>query len=260
MPAGPILTTWGDYTPLHGVAHALKVLPRRKTESGTMTQKNPAAEPEVNWDELRPQLTKLALELGPLVVFFFVNAKGEDLLAGNAQLSAWFGGQAIVFATAVFMVAMAISLLLSWIILKKVAVMPLVTGVVVLVFGSLTLYFQDPAFIMVKPTITNVLFGSVLLGGLLFRQSLLKYVFGEVYKLQPRGWFVLTLRWGLFFFVLAALNEILWRNFPADVWVAFKVWGIMPLTILFSILQVPTLNRYAPPAEPAHVPPIIATD
>ena len=198
------------------------------------------AEPEMNWDELRPQIIKLVLELGPLVVFFIVNGRADIFLA-----TAWFMG------------AMVVSLLASWLILRKVAVMPLVTGAVVLVFGGLTLWLQDDTFIKMKPTITNSLFAGVLLGGLLFRQSLLKYVFGDVYKLLPRGWFVLTLRWGLFFLVLAVANEILWRNFSTDVWVAFKVWGIMPLTILFSLAQLPTLSKYAPPAEPAHVPPIV---
>ena len=198
------------------------------------------AEPEMNWDELRPQIIKLVLELGPLVVFFIVNGRADIFMA-----TAWFMG------------AMVVSLLASWLILRKVAVMPLVTGAVVLVFGGLTLWLQDDTFIKMKPTITNSLFAGVLLGGLLFRQSLLKYVFGDVYKLLPRGWFVLTLRWGLFFLVLAVANEILWRNFSTDVWVAFKVWGIMPLTILFSVLQLPTLSKYAPPAEPAHVPPIV---
>lgn len=204
---------------------------------------------EPNWSELRPQLTKLILELGPLVVFFIVNAKGEDLLASNPTLSSWFGGQPIIFATGVFMFAMSVSLLLSWLILKKIAVMPLVTAVVVLIFGSLTLYFQDSTFIKMKPTITNLLFAATLLGGLVFGQSLLKYVFGDVYKLQPKGWMVLTLRWGLFFLVLAALNEIVWRNFSDDVWVSFKVWGIMPLTVIFSMFQLPVLTKYAP--EPA---------
>jgi intracellular septation protein len=220
-----------------------------------MTEK--AAEPEINWDELRPQLIKMALELGPLVTFFLANARGEDVLAGNATLNTWFGGQAIIFATAVFMAAMAISLLLSWLLLKKIAVMPLVTGVVVLIFGSLTLYFQDPVFIMIKPTITNSLFGGVLLGGLLFGQSLLKYVFGDVYKLQPEGWSKLTLNWGLFFFALAIINEVLWRNFSSDVWINFKTWGVMPLTVLFSISQLSLLSKYAPPNEPKHVPPIV---
>lgn len=190
---------------------------------------------QINWDELRPQLIKIALELGPLVVFFMVNA--------NADIFA---------ATAWFMGAMVLSLALSWFILRRVAVMPLVTGVVVLIFGSLTLYLQDDTFIKMKPTIVNSLFGGVLLGGLLFGQSLLRHVFGDVYKLKPEGWLVLTLRWGIFFFVLAALNEIIWRNFSTDLWVAFKVWGIMPLTVIFSMLQLPVLSKYTPePAKPA---------
>jgi intracellular septation protein len=132
----------------------------------------------------------------------------------------------------------------------------LITGVVVLVFGGLTLWLQDDTFIKMKPTITNLLFGSVLLGGLLFGQSLLKYVFGDVYKLKPEGWLILTMRWGIFFFALAIINEILWRNFSTDVWVAFKVWGIMPLTVIFSMFQLPVLTNDAPAAEPEPVPPL----
>jgi intracellular septation protein len=143
--------------------------------------------------------------------------------------------------------------------------MPLVTGVVVLIFGGLTLWFQDATFIKMKPTIVNSLFGVVLLGGLLFGHSLLRYVFGDVYKLKDRGWWILTWRWGLFFFVLAVLNEVVWRgadNLIADpkeandLWVAFKVWGIMPLTVVFSMFQLGVLKDYAPDPEPATpVPP-----
>jgi len=199
------------------------------------------AEPELHWDELRPQLTKLALELGPLVLFFIVNGRAD-----------------IFVATAWFMAAMVVSLLLSWLILKRVAVMPLVTGAVVLVFGGLTLWLQDDTFIKMKPTITNLLFGGTLLGGLVFGQSLLRYVFGDVYKLKPEGWWRLTLNWGVFFFVLAVLNEVVWRNFSTDLWVAFKVWGIMPLTVVFSLTQVPLLNKYAPAPEPAETDPVAA--
>lgn len=183
---------------------------------------------EMNWDELRPQIVKLALELGPLVIFFIMNGRAD-----------------IFTATAWFMGAMVVSLALSWIILKRIAVMPLVTGVVVLVFGTLTLWLHDDTFIKLKPTITNVLFGSVLLGGLLAGHSLLRYVFGDVYRLREKGWSTLTLRWGLFFFALAVVNEIVWRNFSTDFWVAFKVWGIMPVTMVFAMAQVPVLNRYS---------------
>lgn len=218
---------------------------------------------DVSWAELKAPLIRLGLELGPLIVFFAVNAFGERWLDASPLLSSWFS-QPIIFATAVFMVAMTISLLLSWLLLKRVAVMPLVTGVVVLVFGGLTLWFQDATFIKMKPTIVNTMFGAVLLGGLVFGQSLLRYVFGDVYKLRDRGWWLLTWRWGLFFFVLAVLNEVVWRGADAfiadpkaanDLWVAFKVWGIMPLTIAFSMLQLPILKQYAPDEEK---PPVAA--
>lgn len=223
------------------------------------------ADAEASWAELKAPLIRLALELGPLIVFFAVNTLGERWLEQSPLLSSWFS-QPIILATAVFMVAMAISLLLSWLLLKRVAVMPLVTGVVVLVFGTLTLVFQDATFIKMKPTIVNSLFGAVLLGGLLFGQSLLRYVFGDVYRLKDRGWWVLTWRWGVFFFVLAALNEIVWRGADAyiadpkaanDLWVAFKVWAIMPITIVFSLLQLPVLKQYAP--DPEHVNPVPPT-
>jgi len=213
-----------------------------------MTSETKPAEP--SWDELRPQIIKMALELGPLVVFFIVNTKGEDILAALPALSQWFT-QPIIFATAVFMAAMVISLLLSWLLLRRVAVMPLVTGVVVLIFGGLTLYFQDATFIKMKPTIVNTLFGVTLLGGLAFGQSLLKYVFGEVYKLEPKGWTILTLRWGLFFILLAVMNEVVWRTQSTDFWVAFKVWATMPLTVIFAAFQLPVLTKYAPrPIKP----------
>jgi intracellular septation protein len=213
-----------------------------------MTSETKAA--EASWDELKPQIIKMALELGPLVVFFIVNAKGEDILAAFPVLSQWFT-QPIIFATAVFMAAMVISLLLSWVLLRRIAVMPLVTGAVVLIFGGLTLYFQDATFIKMKPTIVNTLFGVTLLGGLAFGQSLLKYVFGEVYKLEPKGWTILTLRWGLFFILLAVMNEVVWRTQSTDFWVAFKVWATMPLTIVFAALQLPVLTKYAPrPIKP----------
>jgi len=193
-----------------------------------------AKDDDVNWSELKPQLIKMALELGPLVVFFIVNARA-DIFVGTA----WFMG------------AMVLSLILSWLLLKKVALMPLVTGVVVLIFGGLTLWLHDDTFIKMKPTIVDSLFGVVLLGGLVFRVSLLRYVFGDVYKLRPEGWTVLTLRWGLFFFFLAALNEVVWRTQSTDFWVAFKVWATMPLTILFAASQLRVLNRYAPePVKP----------
>ena len=139
---------------------------------------------EVNWAELRPQLIRIGLEIGPLLIFFLCTTFGESWLDASPALRSMFASP-IIFATAPFMVAMVISLGISWLVFKRVAVMPLVTLIVVLIFGTLTLLLQDSMFIKIKPTIVNSLFGATLLGGLVFGQSLLKYVFGEVYHLQP---------------------------------------------------------------------------
>lgn len=192
-------------------------------------------------------LLKLALELGPLGVFFFANARGEWLAERFPALSA-LGGP-IFTATALFIIATLISLAVSLALTRRLPIMPFITGIVVLIFGGLTLWLQDETFIKMKPTIVNTLFGAVLLGGLLFGKSLLGYVFDSVFKLTDEGWRKLTMRWGLFFLALAVLNEIVWRNFSTDVWVDFKVFAIMPLTFVFTLTQLPLLNRYALPAE-----------
>jgi intracellular septation protein len=180
-------------------------------------------------EEMNPFL-KLALELGPLGVFFFANAK--------------FG---IFTATGAFMVAIVIALSVSWWLTRRFAIMPLITAAVVLVFGGLTLFLQDEVFIKMKPTIVNTLFGATLLIGLAFGKSLLGYVFDSVFKLDQVGWRKLTFRWGLFFLVLAILNEVVWRQFSTDTWVSFKVFGIMPLTIAFTLSQMPLIQRHALP-------------
>ncbi len=192
--------------------------------------------------ELNP-LLKLALELGPLLVFFFVNARGEWLAERFPALTA-LGGP-IFMATGLFMVATVVALVVSWLLTRSLPIMPLVSGVVVLVFGALTLYLHNETFIKMKPTIVNTLFGGVLLGGLFFGKSLLGYVFDSAFKLDAEGWRKLTLRWGVFFLFLAVVNEVVWRMFSTDTWVAFKVWGIMPITILFTMSQMPLIMRHS---------------
>lgn len=186
---------------------------------------------------------KFVLELGPLLVFFFANTRGEWLATHFPILAEM--GEPLFIATGLFMIATALSLAVSWLLTRSLPIMPLVSGVVVLVFGGLTLWLQDELFIKMKPTIVNTLFGLTLLGGLLFGKSLLGYVFGEAFRLDPEGWRKLTLRWGLFFLFLAVANEVVWRMFSTDFWVAFKVWGIMPITMAFTLSQMPLIMRHS---------------
>jgi intracellular septation protein len=172
-------------------------------------------------------LLKLGLELGPLVVFFLANQR-----AG------------IFAATGIFIAATVLSLAVHYALVRKLPIMPLVSGAVVVVFGGLTLALQDEHFIKLKPTIVNTLFGLVLLGGLWFGKPLLAVVLDSMFELTEEGWRKLTLRWALFFFVLAILNEVVWRTQTTDFWVAFKVFGIMPLTVAFALLQTPLLMRH----------------
>jgi len=193
-------------------------------------------------EEKQHPMLKLALEIGPLLVFFFGNLRGEWLVAKFPALSA-LGGPLFV-ATALFMVATVVSLIISKIVFHHLPVMPFVSGVVVLVFGSLSIWLQDETFIKMKPTIVNSLFGVALLGGLLCHKSLLGYVFNAAFQLDDAGWKKLTLRWGIFFLFLAVLNEVVWRNFSDAVWVNFKVWGTMPITIVFTLAQMPLIMRH----------------
>ena len=192
--------------------------------------------------EINPIL-KLAPELGPLVIFFFANTRGEWLAEKVPALTV-LGGP-IFIATGLFMAATLIALAVSWLMTRSLPIMPLVSGVVVLVFGAMTLYLHDETFIKMKPTIVNTLFGVVLLGGLWFGKSLLGYVFDSAFSLDAEGWRKLTFRWGLFFLFLAIANEVVWRSFSTDVWVAFKVWGIMPLTLLFTFSQLPLIMKHS---------------
>jgi intracellular septation protein len=188
---------------------------------------NEAETKPVEGPSLGSQMLKLLVEVGPLAVFFLVNAR-----AG------------IFWGTGTFMVATVLSLIASRILFGRIPVMPLVTGVCVMVFGGLTLWLQDDHFIKIKPTIVNALFAGVLFAGLLSGQPFLKIVFGEVFRLTEEGWRKLTLRWACFFGILAILNEVVWRSFSTDTWVSFKVFGIMPLTMAFAVAQIGLLHRH----------------
>jgi intracellular septation protein len=187
-------------------------------------------------DKRLPPLLKLALELGPLALFFLANAYADRF--GFAE------SQRIFAATALFIAATVVALATSYALLRKLPIMPLVSGVVVVVFGGLTLALQNEMFIKLKPTIVNTMFGLILLGGLYFRKPLLEIVLDSMFELDEEGWRKLTLRWAVFFFALAILNEIVWRTQSTDFWVSFKVFGIMPLTIVFALAQTPLILRH----------------
>ena len=182
--------------------------------------------------QLNPAL-KLVLDLGPLLLFFAANSR--------------YG---IFVATALFMAAIVAALGISYALTRHLPLMPLVTAVVVVVFGTLTLVLHDELFIKVKPTIIYVLFSGALLIGLAFGKSLLGVVFDSVFHLTEEGWRKLTLRWGLFFLALALLNEVVWRTQTTNVWVSFKVFGVVPLTFIFAALQYPLLHKYAVHPQP----------
>jgi intracellular septation protein len=177
--------------------------------------------------QLNP-LLKLAFDLGPLVLFFFANSR--------------YG---IFVATATFMVAVIAALAASYVLTRQLPIMPVVTAIIVIVFGGLTLILHNDVFIKIKPTILYALFGAVLLGGLTFGKSFLGVLFDSLFQLTEEGWRKLTWRWAIFFLALAVLNEIVWRNTSTDVWVEFKVFGFLPLTLLFGALQYPLLRKYA---------------
>lgn len=177
--------------------------------------------------QLNP-LLKLALDIGPLILFFAVNAR--------------FG---IYTATAAFMAAVLIALAVSYALTRRLAIVPLVTAFIVLVFGGLTIALHNDLFIKLKPTIIYLLFAVTLLGGLLSGRPLLHIVFDSAFHLTEEGWRKLTWRWAIFFFAMAALNEAVWRTQSTEFWLGFKAFGAIPLTVLFAALQVPLLNKYS---------------
>src|SRR3984893_543222 len=179
-------------------------------------------------------LVKLALDIGPLVLFF----------AANSRFGI-FGG------TGTFMIAVVAALLVSYTVTRQWPIMPLVTAIVVVVFGGLTLALHDETFIKLKPTIIYALFGGILLGGYIFEKPFLAILFDYMFHLTPEGWRKLTLRWALFFLALAVLNEAIWRTQSTDFWISFKLFGFVPITFVFAALQYPVLMRYAADPAPA---------
>ena len=176
--------------------------------------------PSPDW--LRP-----AVEYGPIAAFFIAYYMAD-----------------LYVATAAIMVATALALALSYIVERRIPMMPLITAGIVGIFGGLTLWLQDEAFIKMKPTIIQVIFGTVLIASLLANRLILKSLMGQAWKISDEGWRVLTIRFSLFFFLMGALNEAVWRTQSTEFWVNFKVFGLMGLTFVFIMSQIPMLKRY----------------
>jgi len=181
------------------------------------------------------QFLKLALEMGPLIIFFVVNSRA-GIFAG----------------TGAFMAATVIALGVSYWLMRTVPIMPLVTAGFVLIFGGLTLWLADDLFIKLKPTIINLLFAAILFFGLMTKRLFIKLILEGAFQLTDRGWRIITSAWIGFFIFLAALNEIVWRNTTTDFWVSFKVFGVMPLTLVFSFAMIPIVMRHTLNPEGAH--------
>ncbi len=172
-------------------------------------------------------ISKLVIDIGPLAVFFIFYTRSD-----------------LQSAILPFMIATVIAVLFSYIIEKKIPVMPTAGAAIILVFGGLSIYFDNEVFFKMKPTIINLLFAAILYGGIVFKKPLLKYLLGAAIKLQDKGWYILTKRWIGFFIALAILNEIIWRTQSTDIWVNFKVFGILPITFIFTITQFSVIKKY----------------
>ena len=172
-------------------------------------------------------IVKFALELGPLALFFIV-----------------YGRLGIFAATGVLMAGVLVTLVVSYVMLRRIPIMPLVTAVIVLIFGSLTLVLHDETLIKIKPTALYILFGAALFVGLWLKKPLLKILFDGALHVTDEGWRKLTWRWAFFFLALAVLNEIVWRTQTTDLWVKFKTFGFLPLTLLFALAQAPLIMKY----------------
>jgi intracellular septation protein len=172
-------------------------------------------------------IPKFLVEFGPLLAFFIGN---------------WKGG--VFWGTGIFMAATAVALIVSWVLTKKIAKFPLFSAIFVGIFGGLTIYLHDDTFIKVKVTLINLFFGVTLLGGLYFGKTFLKTVMGEAVNLPQEAWRTLTLRWGVFFMIIAGLNELIWRNVSTDMWINFKVFGMLGLTLVFALANAPFMAKH----------------
>ena len=173
---------------------------------------------------------KFITDFGPLLVFLFFYYDGDKNLKT---------------AIPPFIIATIISLAIVWFLEKKIPMIPLIGGILITLFGGLTIYFNNPIFIYIKPTIINIIFGLALLFGKFFtKEPILKKILGKSMPLTDEGWKILNNRWMYFFFCLAILNEIVWRTQSEEFWVNFKVWGLLPITFVFTAFQIGLINKY----------------
>ena len=179
---------------------------------------------------MNKKFVKFVTDFGPLLVFLLIYYNSDKNLK---------------IAIPPFIVATIIALIIVWVLEKKIPMVPLIGGILITFFGGLTIYFKNPIFIYIKPTIINILFGLALLCGKFFSdEPILKKILGNALKLSNEGWEILNKRWVYFFFVLALINEVIWRTQSEEFWVNFKVWGILPITFIFTAFQFNIINKY----------------
>ena len=179
---------------------------------------------------MNKSFVKFVTDFGPLLVFFFFYYNSDKNLK---------------IAIPPFIIATLIAIIVVWLLEKKIPMVPLIGGILISLFGGLTIYFDNPIFIYIKPTIINILFGLALLFGKYFTQEpILKKMLGKSLALSNEGWVLLNKRWMLFFFSLAILNELVWRTQSEEFWVNFKVWGMLPITFIFTAFQIGLINKY----------------
>jgi intracellular septation protein len=192
-------------------------------------------------------IVKLPLEFGPLVLFYIANSRPaifHGLVGGLLPQDFPPDKAGMLTATAVLIPATFVALIISFALTRRLAAMPMVTAGMVLVFGALTLWLQDKTFIEIKLTLIYCLFGIALLGSMAFGKMLLPIAFDTAIHLDAAGWRQLTVRWGVFFFMLAGVNEVLRHLLTWDQWVVFKTFGVLPITIAFALAQAPLIIRH----------------